>query len=784
MDIKKENYAQNKSVRLAAVLRRLGIEAVYAAAGLLTGLARLPFGAAPFGFALLCSVGAHAPAVLLGLFLSSLASADGLVLAGAYLLTAVLRIAFGAMDSSAKREKNGRMTVAELLGGMFSEHLSLRMISASAGAFCVGLYRLYESGFLYYDLFGAILSISAAALGTLLWYALPALDSEKLRTLPLSLWRTAGFVTLCGALVYALRPFSPYGISLSALACMLLTLAVTRRRGIPFGALTAIFAGLGVSVTYAPLFVFSAVSFGFLFPVSPLLGSFSAFAVGMAWGIYMDGIASLTSLLPALMAATLLFFVADKLFSGTAAQRTAESVSETAETAETAQTALATCDADIAIARLNDANCRIKALCEGLSSLSEMLLRSEACMESEDSDGVSDGIREDYCAEVGENGVEVKDAKACQTPRRYKRARDIRAEELADELRERMALYGHLYTEAERTEAYALDLGVISGYIADIMAENDSEYSIDRELSERLAARLAKLPDAKDVRVCALGGTTKRIMLASDDRRNLNTYLPNLCRELSDVCGFSLAASDVIDVGDGAYTVLYRRPVLDACFAGRKKSCACEESFCGDSFGVIKDKGRLFAFISDGMGSGRQAAVTSGLCALFLQKLLPVNRADGESVRGTLHLLNSFLRHRNGTGEHECSATVDLGVLDLVNGRAGFYKSGAAPTYFFRDGALFKLRSRTAPIGIIKELDSARISMELLPGDVIVMVSDGVTQGREECPELFELLRSRLMTHSADQLADVILRYAEESGCTDDVSAVVLKIEERLYDRA
>lgn len=781
MDIKKENYAKDKSVRLAAVLRRLGIEAVYAAAGLLTGLARLPFGAAPFGFALLCSVGAHAPAVLLGLCLSSLAATDGLVLAGAYLLTAVLRVAFGAMDSSAKREKDGRMTVSELLGGMFSEHLSLRMISASAGAFCVGLYRLYESGFLYYDLFGAILAISAAALGTLLWYGLPALDSRDLRTLPLGLWRTAGFVTLCGVLVYALRPFSPYGISLSALACMLLTLAVTRRRGIPFGALTAIFGGLGVSVTYAPLFVFSAVSFGFLFPVSPLLGSFSAFAVGMSWGIYMDGIASLTSLLPALMAATLLFFVSDKLFFGTAAQKTAESVSEAADTA---QDTLSACDADIAVARLNDAACRIKALCEGLSSLSEMLLRSEACMESEVLNGASDGIREDYCADIGEDGVEVKSARTDQTPCRCRRTRDVRAEELAEELRERMALYGHLYTEAERTEAYALDLGVISGYIADIMAENDGEYSIDKELSERASARLAELSDARGVRVCAFGNKRKRIMLASDHRRNLNTHLSALCRELSDVCGFSLYASDVIDVGDGAYTVLYRRPVLDASFAGRKKSSTCEESFCGDSFGVIKDKGRLFAFISDGMGSGRQAAVTSGLCALFLQKLLPVNRADGESVSGTLELLNAFLRHRNGTGEHECSATVDLGVLDLVDGRAGFYKSGAAPTYFFRDGALFKLRSRTAPIGIIKELDSGRINMELLPGDVIVMVSDGVTQGREECPELFELLRSRLMTHSADQLADVILRYAEESGCTDDVSAVVLKIEERLYDRA
>ncbi len=592
--------------------------------------------------------------------------------------------------------------------------------------------------------------------------------------------KTAGFVTLCGTLVYALRPFSLYGISLSVLAAMLITLAVTRKRGIAFGSLTAIFAGLGVSVTYAPLFVFSAVCFGFLSSVSSLFGCFSAFSVGLCWGIYMDGIGSFTTLLPALMAASILFFVIDKLFFTSAITERAEEAVEAQR--EQTRTDMLLTDADIAVARLDDAAGRIKTLCEGLSSLSDMLLCSDSCIESQTAACESVPEREDFCAEIGEEGVVVKRGSVDIGEGRYRRTRDVRSDRLAKSLSERMAIYGHCDTQADRTEAYALDLAVISSYIADIMAENDKEYRVDRELSEKIRKELTARKCADGVRVGAFGARRQRIMLSCDDGRYLRTHAQRLCRELSDICGFCLVESEIIDVGEGAYALFLRKPVLDVCFAGKKKSGEGEESFCGDSFGMIKDKGKAFAFISDGMGSGRQAAQTSGLCALFLQKLLPVNRADGESVKGTLELLNAFLRHRNGTGERECSATVDLGVFDLIDRRASFYKSGAAPTYFFRDGSLFKLCSRTAPIGIIKELDAGRINMELLPGDVIVMLSDGVTQGREECPELFEFLRSRLMTHSAEQLAKAILEYSEHSGCTDDVSAVVLKIEERIYD--
>ena len=106
--------------------------------------------------------------------------------------------------------------------------------------------------------------------------------------------------------------------------------------------------------------------------------------------------------------------------------------------------------------------------------------------------------------------------------------------------------------------------------------------------------------------------------------------------------------------------------------------------------------------------------------------------------------------------------------------RASFYKSGAAPTYVYRNGSLFKLRSRTVPVGIIRELDFRKIDLELSEGDLVVMVSDGVTDGKEECPWLFDLLRNQSGA-DPDRLCELIVKYAKSEGATDDITALVIK---------
>ncbi len=748
-----ESSVEGVKEKKAVSTQGLALTAAGVLAGAAVGGAVLPFGAVPFGFGMLCAADRRTTAVYLGLCLSLLRSSQPLTLFVAYSLCLLLRV---AVSLGSRREDGKGATVGALGERIFFEHLSLRVVTAALGAFGVGLYRLLISGFLYYDLFGALISLALAAVSTLLWYALPRTWKDDGKNRGGELLRAVSVISLCAAAAWGLRGIGFYGVSLSAFVCMLMTLLLTKRKGVIYGAFTALVAGLCVSVSYAPLFVFGAVCYGFLCGVSPLLACFSSFAVGLAWGIYIDGIQAVSALLPALLAANFLYFVADKLFSSEDGQTEASVMSQAV-----GASAVSVGAEWVAVARLDDAARRIKMLCEGFSTLSQTLLQTDSIAKSETD--VTELISSAYAyahglsAEIGEIGG--REHTGSDVP----------------------WYYGDLMSDALRTESLAHDFRAISEYLSGVMVENQREYAPDAELGERVLAELERRFEGEKLGVCVFGDSKKRIMVTADSPRALTHNISEICHAVSRVCGMPVRTSEVCEFEGYWYVTLTQGAVLDAVFAGRKRNSVGETDFCGDSFGVIgeADEGKVVGFISDGMGSGHDAAVTSGLCALFLQKLLPVNMSAVDSVGTTLEVLNGFLCTRNGTGRAECSATIDLGMFDLVNCRASFYKSGAAPTYVFRDGALFKLRSRTVPIGIVKEPDIGRISMELLPGDVIVMVSDGVTEGREECPELFEYLRSRLLTHNADQLADAIIKYADERGCTDDVSALVVKVTEK-----
>ena len=110
-----------------------------------------------------------------------------------------------------------------------------------------------------------------------------------------------------------------------------------------------------------------------------------------------------------------------------------------------------------------------------------------------------------------------------------------------------------------------------------------------------------------------------------------------------------------------------------------------------------------------------------------------------------------------------------------MEGRASFLKSGAAPTYVKRGKNIFYLDSKTAPVGILKEIDAKQIDFEVRDGDVIVMVSDGITGGENECLWLLDYLDT---TDERDptRLAEHIVARAAEEDAPDDLSAIVLVI--------
>ena len=286
------------------------------------------------------------------------------------------------------------------------------------------------------------------------------------------------------------------------------------------------------------------------------------------------------------------------------------------------------------------------------------------------------------------------------------------------------------------------------------------------------AIRSSGLPVISSV---VFGSRRLRIMLISDSAEAFKASRKEITALLEGLLDRTLVI-EKLDTSSKKRTVMVmtERKSLAAEVAFKSSSSIYEKEFCGDSSSVFESvDGMLYSLISDGMGSGREAALTSGICVMFMKRML----SSGAGCPSALKMLNAFLRNRGSGSLHECSATLDAMELDLVSKKASFYKSGAAPSFVVRDGRLYKLSSRTLPLGIIKELDTKRLSFDIAEGDIIIMVSDGVTSGRDECPWLSLLIKENAGQMTTDRLCDLILKKAREENTDDDISVTLIQIK-------
>lgn len=241
--------------------------------------------------------------------------------------------------------------------------------------------------------------------------------------------------------------------------------------------------------------------------------------------------------------------------------------------------------------------------------------------------------------------------------------------------------------------------------------------------------------------------------------------------------------------------------------------------------------GSLALILSDGMGKGIRAAAESRAVARRLRKNLksgmrpafaikevnrymlaceeaqakcddmrncrPKAREDGQKCRPAIQecekkpaLLQQARAARCSSaaaGEAECFATVDLLIIDRNAAKAKFYKMGAASSFLLRNGKVKKFEQAALPIGIIPEVRLNHIVVRLKAGDIVVMVSDGVTEAARADGSngawLHELLESRTAAELAhlsarrlagEILGEAILRYADRE--RDDLTVAVVKI--------
>lgn len=708
---------------------------------------------------------------------------------------------------------------------LFGEHPLLRLLTATVCGFAAGVFGMVAGGFHVYDLLATFFYLVATPVATFL--LLSCFGDAGLLLLfsprPLREGRNDGVLAqfhllpllsvtfLLTACVFAARRFSvmlgtPYlTVQAALMLALLLTLLACSRLGFVPGVAVALCCGLAASPLLSPLFILSATGYSLLQRLSHRGGIIGGCTVGLFWCATASGMLTAASLLPTLLVTVPLYFVCEKLTAVLPAPlRRAHEVAPDFTVAVACET------------RVDAQRNRLRALSEAFTALSQkfyslssqlkrprMLDLRRICDESFAQKCANCRDRDICWGSEYDRTLEVQTRLAAQLHTKGKADSATLPASLQDfcphmksivtDINTRCARMTEALLKSEKTEVFAADYEAMAALLSDALEEDGEEYRCNRAAADRIFEYLtAEGIGVQGVVVC--GRRQCRVIVRGVRFGDTADKIGAIRAAIEDICGSRLS-EPTFEVGeDHTVMILASEPDLDATYSGSTVAAGTKEGdelpppltdatppdtyrapdTCGDHIALFKtDNAYFYALISDGMGSGENASLTSDVCTMFLEKMLTA----GNRVEISLRMLNSFIRSKNtGTGD-ECTATVDLMEMDLIGGQAVFAKSGAAPTYVVRDGTVYKLRSRTLPLGILRDSAPQLLRFRMHPGDVVVMVSDGVTHGNDECPWLIDLLSSP-MPDSMDNLRSDIIRRAIASGSPDDLSAIAVRVEE------
>jgi stage II sporulation protein E len=202
--------------------------------------------------------------------------------------------------------------------------------------------------------------------------------------------------------------------------------------------------------------------------------------------------------------------------------------------------------------------------------------------------------------------------------------------------------------------------------------------------------------------------------------------------------------------------------------AAHKRKNSSMSGDCGTYFKT--EDGVIYVILSDGMGSGKEAAVESASVVRLLEKFIRAG-IDAESA---LRTVNSALMLRNI--DEGGFATLDMLAIDLFTGEGKFFKCGASPSYIRAGKKVRNVSGKVFPPGTGILPAAADISTLSLEGnEVLTMLSDGAYN-----PDNDALLRQEMLEYKAGSPKDLALKIAgaaaEKNKESDDATVVVVEI--------
>lgn len=679
---------------------------------------------------------------------------------------------------------------------VFGESLWLRISSAAIGAFIGAVYEVLLGGFsLASILYGAV-GVVLSAVFTFAFSGITDMDisfsdfvfgtraifkraeNEK-GSINILLFQASLLLFVFLASI-SLKEYNFFGISPAYMFSSFVTLFAARRFGVARAVAVGFVSSLGISSTYSVAFALLGLGAGLLFHINTVYALLGGGALVIAWSYYAGGAMGLLSTLPE--------YVSTALISLPLLRKIKELPEERVGSPEEKNEAR-----DMV---MNSALVYRSSSARGLDALECALLGLSGALRSF---GEREGVlgREEYREAVIKSTCEFCSGcawyKECLaiTPAPCAENLDIIATKLYKKqrlsvddpsilppyCRNGAALFWRLSEDCaaleerrfknRRMELCAKEYELISKLINETRVVGEREVSVDSSLSEKLSSVLSEV-GIEGGFIRALGDRRKHVIGAGRDKDGKIISSPDLRRRIEEAAGIILEKAEFYRSGDYALIECSAAPIYTVEFATVGINSPSEEISGDFAMGFESVDGHFYSLLSDGMGSGSEARKTSSFVADFLSRIL--NSSCSKTT--ALHILNHIIREK---GE-ECSATVDLFDLDLLTGEATFFKSGAVASYIKRDSSIFRIRSETAPIGIMGAIDAERIKIEIKSGDLVVMISDGVGQTVEDSAWLAQLL-SRPAPDDINEFATLILDGAKKNSKSgDDMTVAVARI--------
>ena len=795
---------ENKSMPLKKVDKKeIFTESVRAIAfgifALLLGSKQMLFDTTPLSFALLAAASRQTPFIFLGIAASAFGGGKfSLMTLVGGCITILARLFSRFFLDKAPVKHSGRGIIYQF-SVIFSEHKYLRVMSGAIGVFFLGIWRIISGGFRFYDLFASIFYLILTPLAAFLfsWYFdISEERAREKRAFSMSVVQEKMYFLSCAllvcSLIYALDKTSFAGISAQIFVAIIMSLYACKK-GALLGLVASLMFGFCISPTLAPMCALCTVAYISIYKLSLFGASVASCIAGLIWTIYIGGFSTFGELFPSLLCSTMIFCCAERIniFSDIENLFAPPEPKNDSFSPQILINEQKNISQDEKLRSISDS---FSSLSEIFYNLSSKLKRPTAldlrniCEKSfekqcKDCDNCEICLGAEYSStldvmkkitiQLHSFGV----AEEKKLPESFKKRCPYYVN-LIESINKACAIETKKAFQNEKTEIFALDYDAISKILNDALAENEEEFKLDPYMSKKLSKVISEQGFGEH-NVTVFGKRKLKIIARGLDLSERASDVSKLRQSLEDASRYALA-EPTFDLAFGSVnmqTEAKRAFSVESAFA---TATGEGESICGDTVSIFENKNDyLYALISDGMGTGHNAAFVSEMCNVFLRNML--NAGNGMEI--SLKMLNSVVRAKGATSVSECSATVDLLQFDLYLGALTLIKSGAAPTFVLRRGNVFRLGAPSYPIGILRSVDAKQIDIACEDGDIIIMISDGAAKGGDDCDYLLDVLRDpHLPFENADTIANKLLKRAkaENDYTSDDISIVILKITKEL----